>query len=105
MLKCVFFDRDGVLIKDYGYVHNPLKTKWLKGSIEAIKFLNKKKILIIIITNQSGIARGIFGIKELNNFHNHLKKDLIDQKKNELFNLYSRSHLSKLKNTSLIEYK
>jgi len=34
-----------------------------------------------------------------------LKKDLIDQKKNELFNLYSRSHLSKLKNTSLIEYK
>ena len=34
-----------------------------------------------------------------------LKKDLINQKKNELFNLYSRSHLSKLKNSSLIEYK
>ena len=34
-----------------------------------------------------------------------LKKKLIEQKKNELFNLYSRSHLSKLKNTSLIEYK
>ncbi len=34
-----------------------------------------------------------------------LKQNLIDQKKNELFNLYSRSHLSKLKNTSLIEYK
>ena len=46
MLKCVFFDRDGVLIEDYGYVHDPLKTKWLMGSIEAIKFLNKKKISI-----------------------------------------------------------
>ena len=34
-----------------------------------------------------------------------LKEDLINNKKNELFNLYSRSHLSKLKNTSLIEYK
>ena len=34
-----------------------------------------------------------------------LKASLINQKKNELFNLYSRSHLSKLKNTSLIEYK
>ena len=34
-----------------------------------------------------------------------LRKDLIVQKKNELFNLYSRSHLSKLRNTSLIEYK
>tara|TARA_B100000941_G_scaffold206554_1_gene150754 strand:- start:1087 stop:2016 length:930 start_codon:yes stop_codon:yes gene_type:complete len=36
---------------------------------------------------------------------NELKKKLISQKKNELFNLYSRSHLSKLKNKSLIEYK
>ena len=34
-----------------------------------------------------------------------LKQNLINQKKNDLFNLYSRSHLSKLKNTSLIEYK
>ena len=34
-----------------------------------------------------------------------LKKDLINNKKNELFNLYSRSHLSKLKNSSLIEYQ
>ena len=34
-----------------------------------------------------------------------IKNQLINQKKNELFNLYSRSHLSKLRNTSLIEYK
>ena len=36
---------------------------------------------------------------------NELKKKLTSQKKNELFNLYSKSHLSKLKNKSLIEYK
>tara|TARA_B100000941_G_C28493888_1_gene549666 strand:- start:227 stop:1156 length:930 start_codon:yes stop_codon:yes gene_type:complete len=36
---------------------------------------------------------------------NNLKKNLINQKKNELFNLYSRSHLSKLKNTNYLEYK
>jgi hypothetical protein len=34
-----------------------------------------------------------------------LKKKIIDQKKNELFNLYSKSYLSKIKNTSFIEYK
>lgn len=34
-----------------------------------------------------------------------LKESIIMQKRNELFNLYSRSHLSKLKNTSIIEYK
>ena len=43
---------------------------------------------------------------KLENFDlSKLKKDLIIQKKNELFNLYSRSHLSKLKNNSLIDYK
>ncbi len=47
--------------------------------------------------------------KKISNIENinkvELKQRLIDQKKNELFNLYSKSHLSKLKNTSLIEYK
>ena len=42
-------------------------------------------------------------IEDINKFK--LKENLIKQKKNELFELYSRSHLSKLKNTSLIEYK
>ena len=44
-------------------------------------------------------------LKSMNLDKLNLKKNLIDQKKSELFNLYSRSHLSKLKNTSLIEYK
>ena len=41
----------------------------------------------------------------LNLNRDKLKQDLINQKKNELFNLYSRSHLSKLNNSSFIEYK
>ena len=43
MIKIVFFDRDGVLIKNYGYVYKIKYLKWLKGSISAIKYLNKKK--------------------------------------------------------------
>lgn len=39
-----FFNRDGVLIKNYGYVHEIKKLKWLKGAIKAIKFLNKIKL-------------------------------------------------------------
>ena len=39
------------------------------------------------------------------NYSNKLKKRIIEQKQNEMFNLYSKSHLSKLKNTVLIEYK
>jgi D-glycero-D-manno-heptose 1,7-bisphosphate phosphatase len=70
--KIFFFDRDGVLIKNYGYFVNFNKVKWLKGSIKAIKFLNKKNIKVVIITNQSGVARGYFSIGDLNNFHKNL---------------------------------
>ena len=60
MIKCFFLDRDGVLIKNYGYFCNKDKIKWLKGSFKSIKILNKLKIKVVIITNQSGIARGFY---------------------------------------------
>ena len=43
MIKIFFFDRDGVLIKNYGYLCDVKKIKWLNGAISAINFLNKKK--------------------------------------------------------------
>jgi D-glycero-D-manno-heptose 1,7-bisphosphate phosphatase len=69
--KAFFFDRDGVLIKNYGYLINYNKIKWLNGAINAIRFLNKKKIKVIIITNQSGVARGYFSLKQLREFHDN----------------------------------
>jgi D-glycero-D-manno-heptose 1,7-bisphosphate phosphatase len=78
--KAFFFDRDGVLIKNYGYLINSNKIKWLKGAIEAIKFLNKKKIKVIIVTNQSGVARGFFSIYELRKFHNNFMLKLGERK-------------------------
>ena len=69
--KVFFFDRDGVLIKNYGYLINCSKIKWLNGAIKAIRFLNKKKIKVIIVTNQSGVARGYFSVKQLRKFHNN----------------------------------
>lgn len=81
MIKCFFFDRDGVLIKNYGYFCDKSKIKWLKGVFKAVKELNKKKIRVIVITNQSGIARGYFNEKDLNVFH---KTMLLDLKKKKL---------------------
>ena len=72
MIKCFFFDRDGVLIKDYGYFFNKSKIKWLKGAINSIKILKRKKIKVIVITNQSGIARGFFDENDLNKFHKQM---------------------------------
>ena len=52
-MKCFFFDRDGVLIKNYGYLIDKSKIKWLKSAIQSIKILNKRNIKVVIGTNQS----------------------------------------------------
>ena len=79
MIKAVFFDRDGVLIEDKEYVYKTKDLNWKTGAIKAIKYLNSKKILVIIITNQSGIGRGYYQKKDVKLFHNYmsdiLKKD------------------------------
>ena len=76
MLKAVILDRDGVLIKNYGYVCDINKLKWLKGAIEALQLLKKKKIKIFLASNQSGIARGFFTTKQVEYFHNYMNKVL-----------------------------
>ena len=74
--KCVFLDRDGVINQDKGYISKISDFKIYPGVGKAINLLNKKNYLVIIITNQSGIGRGLIKIKELENLHNHLKKKI-----------------------------
>ena len=74
--KCAFLDRDGVINHDKGYISKISDFKIYPGAGKAIKLLNKKNYLVIIITNQSGIGRGLIKIKELKNLHNYLKKEI-----------------------------
>ena len=74
--KCAFLDRDGVINQDKGYISKISDFKIYPGVGKAISLLNKKNYLVIIITNQSGIGRGLIKIKELENLHNHLKKKI-----------------------------
>ena len=74
--KCAFLDRDGVINEDKGYISKISDFKIYPGVGKAINLLNKKNYLVIIITNQSGIGRGLIKIKELENLHNHLKKKI-----------------------------
>ena len=75
-IKCAFLDRDGVINQDKGYISKISDFKIYPGVGKAISLLNKKNYLVIIITNQSGIGRGLIKIKELENLHNHLKKKI-----------------------------
>ena len=60
MIQAIFFDRDGVLNEEVGYLWEIEKFKWMDGAREAIKFCNERGILAIVVTNQSGIARGMY---------------------------------------------
>ena len=57
--RAVFLDRDGTIIEDVGYLRNPDDARLLPGAADAIRRLNEHGFLVIVATNQSGIARGI----------------------------------------------
>jgi len=62
--KCLFLDRDGVINKEYDYVHKIENFEFIDGVFEACAKANQLGYEIIIITNQAGIARGFYGEEE-----------------------------------------
>ena len=56
----VFIDRDGTLIDDIGYLHDPTGVVFYPGIPEALRKLKDSGYLVIVVTNQSGIGRGFF---------------------------------------------
>ncbi|QLB12363.1 D-alpha,beta-D-heptose 1,7-bisphosphate phosphatase [Bisgaardia hudsonensis] len=58
--KAIFLDRDGTINIDYGYVHQIDQFQFIDGCIESLKELKELGYLLILVTNQSGIARGYF---------------------------------------------
>jgi len=57
--RAVFLDRDGTIIEDVSYLRDPNAVRLLPGAATAIKQLNDHRLLAIVVTNQSGIARGL----------------------------------------------
>jgi histidinol-phosphate phosphatase family protein len=60
----VFLDRDGTIIEDAGYIADPRKVRLLPGAAGAIKQLNERRFPVVVVTNQSGIARGLLSLNE-----------------------------------------
>ena len=58
--KAIFLDRDGTINIDHGYVHKIDDFQFIKGVGKALKQLQDKGYLLVLVTNQSGIARGYF---------------------------------------------
>jgi D,D-heptose 1,7-bisphosphate phosphatase len=76
----VFFDRDGVINYNYGHVFKFKNFKFKPGIIKTFKFLSKKNIYIFIVTNQAGIAKGLYTIKDFHILHKKIKEYLANKK-------------------------
>ena len=76
-MKLVILDRDGVINEDSDdYIKSPVEWHPLPGSLEAIAKLNHFGFKVAVATNQSGLARGLFSIDELNAIHHKLHQAL-----------------------------
>lgn len=76
MNKVCFLDRDGTINIDKGYVHKKEDFEFIDGAIKGMKMLQEAGYKIIIITNQSGIARGIYTKEQFEMLQEYMYKEL-----------------------------
>lgn len=76
MNKCVFLDRDGNINVEKDYLHKVEEFEFIDGAREAIKIFNDLGYLVVIVTNQSGIARGYYDERSVKVLHDYLQKEV-----------------------------
>jgi D-glycero-D-manno-heptose 1,7-bisphosphate phosphatase len=79
-IKIAFLDRDGVINSskvNKGYIGYEKDFKWIAGAKKTIKYLKTNNYKVVIVSNQSGVARGYFSIKDVYKLHAYLKKELL----------------------------
>ncbi|SEN64218.1 D-glycero-D-manno-heptose 1,7-bisphosphate phosphatase [Sphingomonas gellani] len=74
----VFLDRDGVINVDTGYPHRPEELALTPTAAPAIARLNRAGCLVIVVTNQSGVARGMFDLAAVDRFHAAIQERLAE---------------------------
>jgi D-glycero-D-manno-heptose 1,7-bisphosphate phosphatase len=75
----VFFDRDGVLNRDIGYLHRSEEFEWLEGAKAAIRLCNDAGYFVFVVTNQAGVARGYYDENDVKKLHAWMGIELAQQ--------------------------
>jgi len=79
MNKAFFLDRDGTINVDYNFVHTPEEWAWCEGALDALQWMNEHDFKIIIVTNQSGIARERYTEEDVDHLHSWVDQELQKQ--------------------------
>jgi D-glycero-D-manno-heptose 1,7-bisphosphate phosphatase len=72
----IFFDRDGVLNHDSGYTFEASKLQWIDGAREAVKAVNDAGYFAFVVTNQSGVARGLYEESHVQALHRWMADEM-----------------------------
>ncbi len=75
----VFLDRDGTIIEAHGYINDPNQVRLIPGAADAIRCLSKAGHLVVLISNQSGVARGLLDEETLSRVHGRLEELLREE--------------------------
>jgi histidinol-phosphate phosphatase family protein len=72
----ILLDRDGTIIVDHGHVGSVDRVEFIEGSAEAIARFNRAGIPVAVVTNQAGVARGMYGVEDVNRVHRFIAERL-----------------------------
>jgi histidinol-phosphate phosphatase family protein len=72
----VLLDRDGTIIVDHGYVGSVDRVEFIEGAPEAIARFNRAGLPVAVVTNQAGVARGLYGVDDVARVHQHIAAHL-----------------------------
>jgi D-glycero-D-manno-heptose 1,7-bisphosphate phosphatase len=75
----VFLDRDGTINEEVGYLDRLEKLRLVPGAAEAIRLINRSGMKAVVVTNQSGVARGFFTEAFVDEVHSHLREMLQEE--------------------------
>jgi D-glycero-D-manno-heptose 1,7-bisphosphate phosphatase len=74
--RAVFLDRDGTIIEEVGYLDRPERVEFFPFTIDAIRVLNRAGLAVVLVSNQSGIARGFFTESVVDDVHRRMAEML-----------------------------
>jgi len=77
MSKALFLDRDGIINEDEGYLFQIERCRFVPGIFELVAAAVKKGYLPIVVTNQSGIARGYYTEQQMNDLHSYMQQEFL----------------------------
>ena len=72
----ILLDRDGTIIVDHGYVGSVNRVEFIEGAADAIASFNRAGIPVAVVTNQAGVARGMYGIDDVARVHQYIEEYL-----------------------------